>query len=73
MTDVNEIEIEVLRALTERGRLDEFQIASEANLALTSVEEALRSLHEQGVVEVSHVEQAPDRYAVNVEKLSEAV
>lgn len=71
MTEISTTQIEILRVLEKRGQLDEFQIASEANLSLTSVEDALRKLQDHGVLKVSKLQQDPERYSVDRGRLAE--
>lgn len=59
-----EIEAEVLRVLTDRGGLDEYQISSGSNIGLVDVETALRTLINRGLLEVQSPPEAPQRYTV---------
>jgi predicted transcriptional regulator len=65
------VELQILRTLTKRGRLDRFQIASDANLALTRVDKAIQGLTEQGLLRVSSTE--GDRYDVDQKGLGETI
>ena len=59
-----EIEAEVLRLLTDRGGLDEYQISSGSNIGLVDVETALTTLMGAGLLEVQSPPEAPQRYSV---------
>lgn len=66
---LGETEAEVLRVLTDRGRLDEFQISSGSNIGLVDVETALATLVGQGLLEVQTPDEAPQLYSVKGRRL----
>jgi hypothetical protein len=66
---LDETEAEVMRVLTDRGRLDEYQISSGSNIGLIDVETALATLVGQGLLDVQTPDEAPQLYSVKGRRL----